>query len=175
MVRPPCFVKLAQPCVAFHASTGVKHASATTPARQTWGARSHARLARPPTITPERPGISRAAVYLLSSAAPSAAPASGHKLGAAAARTTRAMLRVQNSSSGVSGVMVTLPAPNSRVAFSSVAAAMPGRRNGNSRSAASTSASDPSAAANGASSRTPSAPSPAIQVPSAMNHATIGG
>ncbi len=68
-------------------------------------------------------GASRAAVYLLSSASPAAAPAASHQPGrpVACSRASAQSVRIQNSSSGVSGVIVTAPTPNSNVAFSSVA------------------------------------------------------
>jgi len=122
-------------------------------------------------------GASSAAVYLLSIASPAIAPASSQFAPAplATSRARAASVSVQKNSSGVSGVIVTAPTPNSRVAFSSAAATMPVRRVPPRSTAARTSAMLPRAAASGASSRTPSEPSPASQVPSRIHSATIGG
>ncbi len=116
-------------------------------------------------------------MYLLSSAAPDSSPAASHHA-PRPARTSRATAHsaaVQNNSSGVSGVMVTAPAPSSRVAFSSTAAGTPRWRPGNKSSAACASSTEPPAAASGASSRMPSAPCPARAVPARTHSATIGG
>ena len=77
-------------------------------------------------------------MYLLSSASPAATPATSHQAPCRSpcSRPSAHSATVQNSSSGVSGVMVTAPTPNSSVAFSSTAAATPARRPGSRSSAA---------------------------------------
>ena len=175
--RPPCLTMLAHPCAAFQASTGtVVIATASAAPAQGAGRRHHPCI--PGTSSNSAaPGPSRAAVYLLSNASPDATPATSHHPPPppAATRASAHAAAVQKNSSGVSGVIVTAPAPSISVAFSSTAARSPAPRPGNSRPAASASSTVPSAADSGASSRTPSAPSPASAVPAQIQSATIGG
>ena len=81
--------------------------------------------------------------------------------------------RVQKNTSGVSGVIVAVPAPSSSVPLNSAAAGTPAP--GRTALAACASSTDPAAADSGPSRRWPSAPSPAIQVPARIHSATIGG
>ena len=176
-VRPPCLMKLAKPCPAFHHSTGAKQSTATAPPAQGQGVRNHRRARGSARSHNERPAPSKLAVYLLSSAPPAASPTASHQAGrpVATKRPSAASAAVQNSSSGVSGVRVTAPAPPTRVAFNSAAAGTPARRPGNRSSAARTSSSVPSAAAKGPSRRMPNAPCPANAVPARIQSATMGG
>ena len=116
-------------------------------------------------------------VYLLAQARPANRPAASHHP-PAPPRTSRPSdhtAATQNSSSGVSGVMITDPAPANSVALNNAPAISPARRFGSRCSAASASSQVPSATDNGPSSRTPSAPSPARLVPRRIHSATIGG
>ncbi len=139
------------------------------------GVANHVRATQ--SIQTRMQGARRIAVYLLSSASPADTPAASHQRPSPVAirRAMAARVAVQNSSSGVSGVIVTEPTPNSSVAFSSAAATRPGRHAPNRSRPARASSHDPAAADSGASSRTPSTPCPARMVPARMNRATIGG
>jgi hypothetical protein len=176
-VRPPCLAKLAQPCPAFHHSTGAKHRPASKPPAQGQIVRSQRRPSGTATSQRAIPRPSSAAVYLLSSAAPASTPTASHQAGrpVAISRARAHSVAVQKNSSGVSGVMVTAPAAISRVAFSSTAATTPGLRAGNRSLAARTSNTEPSAADKGPSRRMPNAPWPARAVPARIHSATMGG
>ena len=163
--RPPCLSK-ARPS---HARRS-RRAPARTAQRRQRGAGPGLRAPQPgPQRTaPQQPEPARrAAAGRRCICCPARArprhrpPATSAPLPVAWRRPSAHSAAVQNSSSGVSGVMVTAPTPNSSVAFSSTAAAGRRRRPGSRSSAAATSSSEPSAGRSGASRRTPSAPSPA--------------
>src|SRR5258708_19490044 len=86
-----------------------------------------------------RPIGRNTAVYLLSSARPVKTPAASHQAAAPplARRPPAHNVAVQNSSNGVSGVMITAPTPSTSVAFSNAAAVTPPPRPRNSPSPAS--------------------------------------
>ena len=116
-------------------------------------------------------------MYLLAMAQPAAKPTTSHQRPSPdrSSLANAHSVAAQNSSSGVSGVMVTAPAPISSVPFSSAAAGTPSRRLGNSSSAVCATSTDPAIAESGASSRTPNASCPTSPVPAHIHSATIGG
>ena len=173
-VRPPCLAKLAHPCPAFHTTTGANNVTASAAPIQRYGERTTDHR-RSPMIQITGAAASSTPVYLLPSPNPMATPVTTHQRGSPLTRASAHSVITAKNKSGVSGVIVTAPAPSMSVAFSSTAAATPGRRSGNSRFAASASINEPNPAAIGPSSRTPSVASPSTAVPSQIHSATIGG
>ena len=176
-VRPPCLAKLAQPCSAFHSTTGANTAAAAAPPSQRKALRNHRRSPGTHRSHSTMPKPRKPPVYLLAAAHPADTPTASHHHPSPdrSSRASAHIVAAQNSSSGVSGVIVTAPAPTSSVPFSNAAAGKPSRRPGNSSSAVCATSTEPATADNGANSRTPSAPSPAMKVPARIHSATIGG
>ena len=152
-------------------------ASAASTASQGAGRRSQGRSDGTASSQISTAGASSTAVYLLVIASPAATPTIPHQPARPVASTRPRPNRaaVQKKISGVSGVIMTEPAPNSRVALASTAATTPALRPGSRSSAARQSSTDPTAVASGPSRRTPKAVSPSRAVPARIHRATMGG